>query len=255
MHQQIADFFMFVRTHMKQYFSGVKLVLDVGSGDVNGNNRQFFDETCTIHGNDVYPGRNVDLIYRTAELPFLQPTFDTIISSECFQHDPEYVDSLKKIVSILRPGGLFVMSCASTGCKEHGTRKHFPEKSFATKGNLSKWRDYYKALTFEDIRAAIDLDAVFCKYGAYYNSKTQDLYFYGVKKDPKRPALQLAIPDYTGPTIRNLIPPPTPPKIQSQPPAEPVPTSVVHPAPVTIEELTPQEAMLVEQYLAASGRI
>lgn len=233
MHQQIADFFMFVQTYMKQYFMGGKLILDIGSGDVNGTNRQFFDNSCVLHGNDLVPGRNVDLIYRTAELPFLQPTFDTIISSECFQHDPEYIESLKKIVSILRPGGLFLFSCASTGCKEHGTRKNFPQKSFATKANLSKWRDYYKTLTLDDIRVAIDLESVFCQYGAYYNNQTQDLYFYGIKKDPKRPSLAIQIPEYTGPTIQNLIVPPVP-----------------APAQVSIEELTPAEKALVEQYLA-----
>ena len=251
MHQQIADFFMFVRTHMKQYFTGAKLVLDIGSGDVNGNNRQFFDNSCTIHGNDVFPGRNVDLVYRTTELPFLKPTFDTIISSECFQHDAEYAESLKKAVTILRPGGLLMFSCASTGCKEHGTRKHFPEKSFATKGGLSKWRDYFKTLGLEDIRAVLDLDAVFCHYGAYYNTKTQDLYFYGVKKDPKRPSLSIAIPEYTGPTIQNLLPPTPAPAPAPESAPEPVQEpAVVAPAPVTVEELTPQEAMLVQQYLA-----
>ena len=138
-----------------------------------------------------------------------------------------------------------MFSCASTGCKEHGTRKHFPEKSFATKGGLSKWRDYYKTLSLEDIRAVLDLDAVFCHYGAYYNTKTQDFYFYGVKKDPKRPSLSIVIPEYTGPTIQNLIPPPPAPP----PPPSPVP-AVQAPAPIAVEELTPQEAFIVEQYLA-----
>ena len=87
----------------------------------------------------------------------------------------------------------------------------------------------------EEIRAVIDLDAVFCQYGAYYNSKTQDFYFYGVKKDPKRPSLAIQIPEYTGPTIQNMIVPVAP---------------VSEPAQVSVEELTPEEKALVEQYLA-----
>jgi hypothetical protein len=55
-------------------------VLDVGSGDINGNNREFFDKTCNYKGNDVFPGRNVDLVYKTKDLPFFKPTFHTIIS-------------------------------------------------------------------------------------------------------------------------------------------------------------------------------
>lgn len=195
MHDEARKFLEFVASQTKRHFTQGKVVLDVGSGDVNGTNEYLFDPSCVYHGNDVMPGRNVTLMYKTAELPFYEPTFDTIISSECFQHDLEYKESLQKIVQILRPGGLLAFTCASGGRPEHGTRRHHPEMSFTTKLG-AKWASYYKTLSFEDLNQAIDLNAVFSQYAAYYEPKSKDLYFMGLKKDPKRPGNLLALDRY-----------------------------------------------------------
>jgi cyclopropane fatty-acyl-phospholipid synthase-like methyltransferase len=62
-------------------------------------------------------------VSKTKDLPFGNNTFDTIISSECFEHDPEYKESFIKIYNMLKPDGLFCFTCASTGRNEHGTRR------------------------------------------------------------------------------------------------------------------------------------
>ena len=93
MHDQARKFTEFVRDHFPKFFRGKK-VLDVGSGDVNGNNRTLFNG-CEYHGNDVVEGKNVTLVSRTKDLPFSPETFDTIVSTECFEHDPEYSDSFR----------------------------------------------------------------------------------------------------------------------------------------------------------------
>jgi SAM-dependent methyltransferase len=193
MHKEAVAFIQFMKSEFWEFFTNGANVLDVGSGDVNGNNRQFFDSSCYYQGNDVFPGRNVDLVYKTTELPFFKPTFSTIISTECFEHDPEYVESLRKIVSILKPGGMFVFSCASTGRPEHGTRKTTPIHSFGTRGKLSKWQDYYKNLTFKDISDAIPLDTIFTAYRCYYDKNHGDLMFWGIKNGVKIP---FKIPEY-----------------------------------------------------------
>jgi SAM-dependent methyltransferase len=197
MHDEARNFLEFVASQTKRHFTQGKVVLDVGSGDVNGTNEYLFDPSCVYHGNDVMPGRNVTLMYKTAELPFYEPTFDTIVSSECFQHDLEYKESLQKIVQILRPGGLFAFTCASGGRPEHGTRRHNPEMSFTTKLG-AKWASYYKTLSFEDLEQAIDLNTVFSQYAAYYEPKSKDLYFMGLKKDLKRPGNLLPLERYKG---------------------------------------------------------
>jgi SAM-dependent methyltransferase len=197
MHDEARNFLEFVASQTKRHFTQGKVVLDVGSGDVDGTNEYLFDPSCVYHGNDVMPGRNVTLMYKTAELPFYEPTFDTIVSSECFQHDLEYKESLQKIVQILRPGGLFAFTCASGGRPEHGTRRHKPEMSFTTKLG-AKWASYYKTLSFEDLEQAIDLNSVFSQYAAYYDPKSKDLYFMGLKKDLKRPGNLLPLERYKG---------------------------------------------------------
>ena len=142
MHTEARDFTLFVKKILHDYFINKK-VLDVGSGDINGNNRFLF-ENCTYDGNDVIRARNVTIVSKTKDLPFENSTFDTILSTECFEHDPEYKESFSKIYNMLKPDGLFCFTCASTGRGEHGTRRSQAGDSYGTIGGLEDMSDYYK---------------------------------------------------------------------------------------------------------------
>ena len=96
MHLEAQEFTLFVKKILSSYFIN-KIVLDIGSGDINGNNRYLF-ENCKYEGNDVIEANNVTIVSKTKDLPFQDNTFDTIISTECFEHDPEYKESLKKFI-------------------------------------------------------------------------------------------------------------------------------------------------------------
>lgn len=180
MHPEAADFTIFVKSILQDYFIN-KRVLDVGSGDINGNNRFLF-ENCEYDGNDVVQVENVTIVSKTKDLPFPDNTFDTIISTECFEHDPEYKESLNKIYKMLKPDGLFVFTCASTNRPEHGTANTTPFDSYGTIHNLEDMVDYYKNLTEVDINEALPLHEVFSVWDTYYNSSRCDLYFVGIKK-------------------------------------------------------------------------
>jgi SAM-dependent methyltransferase len=180
MHPEAKAFTVFVKQALLTYFSN-KHVLDVGSGDINGNNRSLFDN-CEYHGNDVIQANNVTIVSKTKDLPFANEVFDTIVSTECFEHDPEYKQSLRKIYDILKPGGLFLFTCASTGRPEHGTRRTTPQDSYGTIGNLGDMVDYYKNLTERDIDDALDLQESFLHWDTYYHPVSKDLYFVGIKK-------------------------------------------------------------------------
>ena len=180
MHQQVIHFMEFVKKIFPNFFIN-KRVLDVGSGDINGNNRFLF-ENCEYDGNDVIEATNVTIISKTKDLPYLDNTFDTIISTECFEHDPEYKESFIKIYNMLKPDGLFCFSCASTGRHEHGTRRTSPNDSYGTIGNLNDMVDYYKNLTEIDLNEVLPLNKLFTVWDTYYNSETKDLYFVGIKK-------------------------------------------------------------------------
>ena len=179
MHYQAQNFTIFIKNSFPSFFKE-KHVLDVGSGDINGNN-QFLFENCSYQGNDVFPAKNVTIVSKTSSLPFEDETFDTICSTECFEHDPEYEQSLRKIYSMLKPGGLFFFTCASTGRPEHGTRRTSPSDSYGTIGNVEGWVDYYKNLTFQDIDKALDIGKSFSSYSAWFCPEMGDLYFYGIK--------------------------------------------------------------------------
>jgi len=181
MHTQARDFTLFVKNILGQYFID-KYVLDVGSGDINGNNRFLFTN-CKYEGNDVVEARNVTIVSKTKDLPFDSNTFDTIVSTECFEHDPEYDKSFIKIYDMLKPNGLFFFTCASTDRPEHGTRRTSPGDSYGTIGNLHDMIDYYKNLTETDLNDVLKLNTLFSAWDTYYNAESKDLYFVGIKKD------------------------------------------------------------------------
>ena len=194
MHEQARQFTLFVKSILPYYFHS-KIVLDVGSGDINGNNRFLF-ENCIYQGNDVIQAPNVTIVSKTKDLPFPDNYFDTMVSTECFEHDPEYKESFLKIYKMLKPEGLFCFTCASTGRYEHGTRRTSPQDSYGTIGNLDDMSDYYKNLTETDLNEVLNLNELFSKWNTYYNAESHDLYFVGTKSG-------IQLPQYTGYGIIN----------------------------------------------------
>jgi SAM-dependent methyltransferase len=203
MHIEARDFTVFVKKILSDFFKN-KRVLDVGAGDINGNNRFLF-ENCEYDGNDVVQAKNVTIVSKTKDLPFGEHTFDTIVSTECFEHDPEYVQSFLKIYDMLKPDGLYCFTCASTGRREHGTRRTTPRDSYGTLGNVEDMVDYYKNLTEQDLNEVLPLHSLFSVWDTYYNSKTKDLYFVGIKKGNSSPApLKKFVYDFVSCTSGNI---------------------------------------------------
>jgi SAM-dependent methyltransferase len=192
MHIQCKDFISYGKNNLPQYFKNVK-VLDVGFGDINGNNNYLFED-CLYEGNDLIKTDNVTIVSRTKDLPFEDDSFDTIISTECFEHDSEYHESFRKILKLLKPNGLFIFTCASLGRPEHGTSRTTPNDSYGTIASINDFKDYYKNLTIDDINESIDLNNNFQYWRSYYNTLSYDLYFIGIKKGSE---INISIKDYT----------------------------------------------------------
>jgi SAM-dependent methyltransferase len=199
MHDQARDFTVFVKRILADYFLN-KRVLDVGSGDINGNNRFLF-ENCEYDGNDVIQANNVTIVSKTKDLPFEDDCFDTIISTECFEHDPEYKESFLKIYKMLKPNGLFCFTCAGIGREEHGTRRCHPTSSYGTIGNLEDMSDYYKNLCVKDLNEVLQLNELFSVWDSYYNAESRDLYFVGIKKGDSNIIFELE--QYTNHLVEN----------------------------------------------------
>jgi SAM-dependent methyltransferase len=176
-HTEQRNFCKYVADKHPSFFTKVR-VLDVGSLDVNGNNRWLFTDVLYT-GIDVDNGPNVDIVSKGHEYNAPDGFFDTIISTECFEHDMFYKETLLNIVRLVRPGGMFLFTCASTGRPEHGTRTHDKGSAPLLKG---EWEDYYKNLAEEDIREVLNVDEIFSEYEFGVNHNSKDLYFYGIKK-------------------------------------------------------------------------
>lgn len=188
MHLEARDFTNRVKEHFAGHFTGGKRVLDVGSIDINGNNRCLFDGSCTYEGIDVAPGRNVDHVCAAGDFGVDGPAgvYDTIVSTECFAHDLDFVRSLSNIVRLLKAGGLFLFTCASTGRPEHGTARVHPDCSPSSRVDVSVptwYPNYYRTLTPEDVQRAVPVHLYFDSYMFETNRKTHDLYFWGVRND------------------------------------------------------------------------
>ena len=161
----------------KDLFIGKK-VLDCGSLDINGNNRHMFTD-CEYIGIDVGEGKNVDVVSTIHEYPGQDEEFDIIVSTECAEHDMHWEASLKNIVRMLKSGGIFVFTCATTGRGEHGTARTRSEDAPLLQG---EWSNYYRNLTEEDIRSVINIEDVFDSFEFSVHHAHCDLQFWGIKK-------------------------------------------------------------------------
>ena len=175
-HPQQAEFFSKIRDRYAAHFRGAR-VLEVGSLDINGSVRELF-ERCDYTGVDLQPGRGVDLACAGHLLEFPSGHFDTTISAECFEHNPFWRETLANMVRMTRPGGLVLISCATTGRKEHGTTRTNPDASpFTVDEN---W-DYYRNLTASDLARGIHLGGWFADWKSWVNYVSYDLYFVGLR--------------------------------------------------------------------------
>ena len=172
-HKQQFDFIKSVAHLYPKNFNKAN-VLEVGSLDINGSVRQFFVD-CDYIGLDLGEGKGVDVICQGQDYDEPAETFDTVISCECFEHNPEWVATFKNMHRMTKVGGLVIMSCATTGRAEHGTKRTSP-------ADAPFCGDYYKNLRESDFVEHFNLQEMFSTYQFSVGHQTHDLYFYGVKK-------------------------------------------------------------------------
>ena len=190
MHHEVLHFIYETKILYNDYFVG-KRVVEIGSRTIQELNGQYQPsarchfENCEHVGVDISKGLNVDVLslgheYRDNKL------FDVVISCECFEHDPYLKKTVENMVNHLKPGGMMLFTCASTGRAEHGTRRTNPHASVdgvkADGFDNDPFQDYYKNLVKEDFDDIVNFkQQIEHKYWVS-NEKTCDLYFRGWKK-------------------------------------------------------------------------
>lgn len=91
-------------------------VIELGSLNVNGSARSLFDVDDYV-GVDTQEGACVDVV--CAAKDFAAQPCDTLISLSMLEHDPSWRDSLQNSNSLLRPGGLLILSYGAEGNDPH----------------------------------------------------------------------------------------------------------------------------------------
>jgi hypothetical protein len=168
-HPAQIEFVSALKQKFPDYFVR-KQVLEIGSLNINGSIRQFFEQ-CIYVGVDIGAGRDVDVIAKGEDLSYADGSFDVVASCECFEHNPQWAKTFDNMVRM--SCGLVFFSCATTGRAEHGTRRTTPH-------DAPFCGDYYMNLTEEDVRSKCDLSA-FKEYQFSTNEAACDLYFWGIK--------------------------------------------------------------------------
>lgn len=172
-HKQQRDFIQKTKDHFPEFFQGVN-VLEVGSLNINGTVRDFF-KADTYIGLDLIEGPDVDIVCPGNEFKGSDGEYDTVISTECFEHDKHWKETFANMYRMTRSGGMVIFTCASTGRQEHGTTRTSPADSPAT-------TDYYENRSAEDFLYEFPIKNMFSKHLFEYNPVTKDLYFWGIKK-------------------------------------------------------------------------
>lgn len=179
-HNQQQNFCKKIKEKYPEFFINKK-VLDVGSLDVNGNNRFLFD-SCDYLGIDVAEGNNVDVVALGHLFNAPDNYYDVIISTEVFEHDMFYKQTIQNIMRMLKPGGMFLFTCATIGRKEHGTiLSDDSEAAPLLKEISNEWANYYKNLQESDIRDISGFNETFPDGYFEYEQNAFDLYFFGIK--------------------------------------------------------------------------
>lgn len=114
----VDDFVMaFVRKHVVMGNLRSGSTLEVGSLDVNGSPRQFFDGDYI--GLDMRPGKGVDVVAMAAHMPFADAQFDTVVCTEMLEHDPTPWFTFPEMARVLKTGGTLILSTRAWNYPPH----------------------------------------------------------------------------------------------------------------------------------------
>jgi SAM-dependent methyltransferase len=139
----------FVR-RVVQSLPPLKRVLEFGSRNVNGTVREIFTDANSAlgvyHGLDLVPGKNVWIVADAAdwrppvseEFPLIQWLYDAVVCCEVFEHAPRFGDICKSAFAALKPGGSFIITCATHPREPHSVDGDGPPKEGEYYHNVGK---------------------------------------------------------------------------------------------------------------------
>lgn len=150
-HPSVISYFLEAFQEIRELKKGCELsVLEIGSFDVNGSIRNTISRAINPVRNvgvDLVGGSGIDIVCSGHTLNFPEKSFDCVVSAECLEHNPYWVETLLNMRRMVKNDGYIVISCAAPGRLEHGTTRTNPESSPGTQA--SGW-DYYKNISADE---------------------------------------------------------------------------------------------------------
>ncbi len=171
-HPEQMFFFENVKAFLPDFFCGTK-VLEIGSLDVNGTVRVFFND-CDYTGLDIGPGPQVDVVCNGEDFGTIACLYDVVLSTEVFEHTANWDLIVLNMIRVMKPNGIMLFSCASSGSGQHGTSLFIPEAA----PHVSGAADYYRNLIEDDFRTAFRFEHWFADHHFIYDQN--GLFFVGI---------------------------------------------------------------------------
>lgn len=150
--------------------------LDVGGADINGSARRIVDSaTRRLNlwtGLDIAPAPGVDIV-ADARKPVpeeMRGVYDLVLCTEVFEHVQDWSSIIISIHDWLKPAGVALMTCASTGRRPHGARGAMDPGPGEWYGNVAEesLQDIFETAKFEE-------------YQTIYNPMPGDVYAWARK--------------------------------------------------------------------------
>jgi SAM-dependent methyltransferase len=183
-----GEFIEIVKRHLPGFFTGSR-VIEIGSLDINGSARPHFSAARYV-GVDLGPGPSVDLVAPGQLVDEPTGSYDCAITLNCFEHNPYWLETFINMLRLVREGGLVLLTCASTGYREHGTTRSAPEASPLTVG--LGW-SYYRNLTARDFARHLELSRWLSDWRFYVDHESYCLFFVGLRGGPHGGKLPAAL--------------------------------------------------------------
>lgn len=175
-HEQQREFFQRMKDGWPEIFSQPAKILEVGSQNINGSVRDFFNRECEYIGIDLGLAKDVDWVVPGELIELPDGWADIVISTECFEHCIDWQKVFLNMLRIARQDALIMVTAASHGRPAHGTLDSDQVWSpFTT--------SYYKNLGIDDLVEKVRLGCYFNRHGFEVNSLSGDLYFWGIRNE------------------------------------------------------------------------
>jgi hypothetical protein len=163
MTQESRHFFAFVKKNYPEYFYS-KHVLDILS-DKNDSKRNLF-HNCAYY-NNVHLD-NPNRVKCVKDIYYDTNFFDVIFVNNTLEYDSDCKKTIDDIYKMLNYNGLLCIICDS--------KNHIPDNTKMKNG-------YYKNMDILDIDKVLHLNHSFYSWNSYYNTKSKELFFIGIKKN------------------------------------------------------------------------